>query len=722
MRKLLLSLFLAGLSAAAFSADAKGICRLLRRSDSDVAVDNNMFYRLKMSRPDKQAPGGATEEFRPGILGAWYKPPELASSFIREHQEKSALINLRIANETAAFAPVPGKMYWQPDHTHQEFAWRGVRLVQDCCIIDEVIVCKVGISGLKGISGTVTVAAKSMGVGAVTVSGDIAEIAIKEDCHKGYTQFIGTTLPRAEIKFTERNVPPVPRVYGSKDFITKETAIDFISNLDGVADELVFTVALGISKAPAETESRLKMALDAPDQTFAEAQRKWEAYFNSIPGLRCPNPLLEKFYYWSFYVFKADTYRSAGNRQSYICPSKDQNWLGLFWDEDSAHIITGARWFNDPADLTMLEAMMLHFMEPKSPQSYGLLTMAAWELYLRTGNKKFLREVYDRTLRQQKLYTDKLTSCMITQYDSFEVGWDNSIRFAWGGFNKNLRKFTRPIQPVDLNSYLAREYQLLAQMAGIFQEPEVAGQMNERAKQLGQAINKYMWDKKQGFYFDIFADNHDKLFCKTCCGFFPLFAGIPSKAQAEALFQHLHSPREFNTKYAIPTISIDYPGRGWGWSGWVCGRNNWLVDQGLMRYSPRQSAWLTYKTIDLFTQNGVPQALGYQHPETGGSKPPLFATEIAGALDMFVKHIVGCNPELDGQIKLVPSGLNPRWDYLQWGPFDYAGKKVEIRWDRPDNRDYFADGHEGYSVWINGEKKAAYPGLPPADAIVKVAE
>ena len=669
---------------------------------------------------NNRVPGGVSEEFRPGILGAWYKPPELASSFVRERQEKSAIINLQIAHETAVFVPIPGKMYWQPDHTHQEFAWRGVRLVQDCCVVDEIIVCKVRISGLKGNSGIVNVAGKSMGLGTVTIRGTIAEIAIKEDLHKGYTQFIGTTLPNVQIKFAERNVPAFPRTYGSTDSIDKETAIDFISNFDGSTDELFFTLSIGISKVPDKTKSRLKMALDMTNQVFTKAHRKWQAYFDSIPGLRCPDRLLEKFYYWSFYVFKADTYSLANNRQSYICPSKYQNWLGLLWDEDTAHIVTGARWFNDPADLKMLEYMVLHFMQPKSPQNYGLLTMAAWELYLRTRNKKFLREVYDRTLRQQKLYTAKLNASMITQYDSYEVGWDNSIRFAWGGFNKNLRKFTRPILPVDLNSYLTREYQLLAKMAEVFQESEIAIKMNEHAQLLAKAINKYMWDEKQGFYFDIFADNHDKLFCKTCCGFFPLFAGIPSKQQAKALFLHLRSKLEFNTKYAIPTIAMDYPGRGWGWSGWVCGRNNWLIDQGVARYSPKQSAWLTYKTIDLFTQNDKPQALGYQHPEKGGSKPPLFATEIAGALDMFVKHIVGCNPEPGGQIKLTPAGLNPKWKYMQWGPFDYVGKKLEIRWDRLDGKDYFADGHEGYSVWINGKKSIAYPGLPPAEAIVNV--
>ena len=457
------------------------------------------------------------------------------------------------------------------------------------------------------------------------------------------------------------------------------------------------------------------------ERFFAARHQEWVEFFqNAVPYFACGDLQLVRFYAWSFYAFKADCFRKPDGSPHYICPSKEGDWLPFGWDEDTAHIITGARWLDGPAMLSMVEQMVFHFLQPSSPLNFGLTTMAGWEYFLRTGDHDYLRRLYDAVLRNSGKYQNFMKDGMIFQTDSFLVGWDNSIRYAWGGFNKNLNKFERPILPVDLNSYRVRELEILAQAAELLGKEDEAARHRADARVLADLVNKLMWDEESGFYYDVFADDHTQLRCRAASGFTPLMAGIPTPQQAQKVVSLLKNPQEFGSRYAVPTIALSYPGRSSTWSGDICGRNNYLVEIGLARYDRDSTAWITRKTMELFMRPQGGSASGYQKPDHLVNNYMLFITEMAGGLDMMVKHVIGFTPEPDG-FSILPAALDPQTDYLAWA-IDFRGHHVQIFWDRPgDETVHFPGEQEGYTVRVDGTMALHDAQLPTERRIVKLA-
>lgn len=680
-------MMLLGLTVIGFCCSGGDVCALLKRGDINFSVDHNMTCQLLTGN-------------EPGF-GAWYKPANLRRSFTRQAIEKSAVLELQLDGKKVDFTLVPGSRYWQPDKTGNEFKWHNVVLRQDVTLHNDLVACKMRLTGLSGKKGQLLLTLKSMGQGTGQVEDGLIRFDIKADVHKGYTQWFGTNIPNAKVTFADHKVKPYPDGYASKTKIDTESRATVSVPLTGQDNTMDITIVTGVSKAPQTTRDEVAAAVKAPDALFAASSREWKDFFtNDVPNLESSDKRLMQFYYWCYYVFKANTFMNPDGSKYYICPSKYNDWLPFWWDEDTAHIVTGARWFNSPEQLKMLENMILHFCN-KGQINFGLTTMAGWELYMRTGDVDFLRKMYPAIKRNQQRYLDKMAGDMVVQHDSYLVGWDDSIRYAWGGFNKNLHKFERPILPVDLNSYLVREYQILANMAEILGDNANVPVFRKKAEKLTEEINRLMWDEKSGFYYDIFQDDNAKLYCKAASGFTPMLADIPSAGQAKKILQHLKNPKEFNTKYALPTIAVDMPGRRSHWSGDVCGRNNWLVEMGLDNYDKQSAAWITHKTIDLFMREEGARASAYQKPDYLVDRVALFSTGISGGLDMQVKHIIGFTPEKNG-FSVLPAALDPKTKYLRW-QVKFLGKDVDIRWDRPDGKDYFGDGVEGYDVLVDGK-------------------
>ena len=146
---------------------------------------------------------------------------------------------------------------------------------------------------------------------------------------------------------------------------------------------------------------------------------------------------------------------------------------------------------------------------------------------------------------------------------------------------------------------------------------------------------------------------------------------------------------------------MSYPDRSHTWSGDICGRNNYLVEIGLARYDRDSTAWITHKTMELFMRPQGGYASGYQKPDRLVNNHILFITEMAGGLDMMVKHVIGFMPEPDG-FSILPAALDPKTEYLAWA-IDYRGHRVEVVWDCPnDGIVHPGTQQEGYRVHVDG--------------------
>lgn len=166
-----------------------------------------------------------------------------------------------------------------------------------------------------------------------------------------------------------------------------------------------------------------------------------------------------------------------------------------------------------------------------------------------------------------------------------ESGWDFSSR--WFSDPADIRTIhTADIIPVDLNSLL---YHLELTIADAYKASfnlVQSRQFRKKAKVRHQAIEEYCWDNKAGFYRD-YNFHHGKYTpVPSLAGVFPLFTGVPSQEQADAVANVLR--KDFLKPGGLITTNIEN-GQQWDApNGWA--PLQWAAIEGLRSYGQHDLA------------------------------------------------------------------------------------------------------------------------------------
>jgi len=160
-----------------------------------------------------------------------------------------------------------------------------------------------------------------------------------------------------------------------------------------------------------------------------------------------------------------------------------------------------------------------------------------------------------------------------------ESGWDFSSRWFSDGDGLWATAATDFI-PVDLNCFLVQLERTLSRAYETARLPERARALAQAAEERSRAINRFCWSDAQGFYFDY---NHRKgrqSAAFTLGGVVPLFVGIASQAQADAVAETLRT--KFLQAGGLVTTLVQ-SGEQWDWpNGWA--PLQWMAIAGLRRY------------------------------------------------------------------------------------------------------------------------------------------
>ena len=137
-----------------------------------------------------------------------------------------------------------------------------------------------------------------------------------------------------------------------------------------------------------------------------------------------------------------------------------------------------------------------------------------------------------------------------------ESGFDTSFRF--GPFSGSTEEYA----PVCLNSLLYKYAKDMAGFAAQLGRKEDEAKWNERAAARKAAVDRYLWHADKGLYYDfdyVTGKASDYNFIST---FYPLWSGMASKEQADALATHVSvfehegglamSDRESGTQWDLP--------------------------------------------------------------------------------------------------------------------------------------------------------------------------
>ena len=116
-----------------------------------------------------------------------------------------------------------------------------------------------------------------------------------------------------------------------------------------------------------------------------------------------------------------------------------------------------------------------------------------------------------------------------------ESGFDISFRFGPYGTD------THHYAPVCLNSLLFKTERDLEEMSRLLGKSADAAEWRRLAEARQQSIHKYLWDERQGLFFDYNFDNAQRSTYRYATTFYPLWAGLATDAQARAVMNHLSS-------------------------------------------------------------------------------------------------------------------------------------------------------------------------------------
>lgn len=233
------------------------------------------------------------------------------------------------------------------------------------------------------------------------------------------------------------------------------------------------------------------------------------------------------------------------------------------------------------------EAGELSFGERINPPLFAWAEARYWQS---TGDASRLERVLPRLVAFYRWIeaNRRYQSGLYWFEDAGSTGMDNAPRSSYASPALN----GDGICHIDLACQQALAAEQIALIAEAVGQADLKDVFSEAYAGLKTTINRYHWDEKTGFYYDLFSRSspelrHNFLNHKTAASFWPLVAGICNAEQAERLVAHLTNPTEFWTSHPVATLSQDDPNydpTGGFWLGGVWAPINYMVAKGLERY------------------------------------------------------------------------------------------------------------------------------------------
>lgn len=278
-----------------------------------------------------------------------------------------------------------------------------------------------------------------------------------------------------------------------------------------------------------------------------------------------------------------------------------------------------------------------------------MIAYAAERIYKETEDKAFLREIYPSLWKFYKYLIEKRDprrNHLASIINPDESGEDNSPRFDSvlgvehnisldDHLKKRLDLIEKNIQcnfdaehcmknhfwvkDVPFNSIIIENLEALERMARELKIEKDAEFCKTQILLMKAAMRKFMFE--DGVFWSTYSKDYLKIKVATWAHFAPLFAGIYSEVEAEALVRdHLLNEETFKSPYGIRTVSKQEPSYhatapSFSWRGPIWFASHWFVFKGLERYGfKKESKMILDASRALLEKEGFRE---YYSPETG---------------------------------------------------------------------------------------------------------
>lgn len=275
-----------------------------------------------------------------------------------------------------------------------------------------------------------------------------------------------------------------------------------------------------------------------------------------------------------------------------------------------------------------------------------MIAYAVKELYEKTKDKAFVEEMLPKLTA---FYTYLITERdphdhhLISIINPDESGEDNSPRFDLAMRAKsNISFFAHMymrhqlvlanracgfdpftcmkerfwVKDVPFHSILVKNLECLAELATLVGNRETATFALLHRDLISFTMREYLM--AEGVFWSAIGLEHGHLKVSTWAHFAPLFAGLYTREEAEALVEHhFHNSSTFHSKYGIRTVSKKEPSyRSDGfWRGPIWFAPHWFIYKGLQKYGFTDEAeWIRERSEFLIQEHGFRE---YFNPENG---------------------------------------------------------------------------------------------------------
>lgn len=378
-------------------------------------------------------------------------------------------------------------------------------------------------------------------------------------------------------------------------------------------ESYTFTAAERGREAPA-----VRAALALPGLVAAAGDRRWRGY---VAGATDGVPAERRRVAVKSMQTLVTNWRSAAGRIAHdgITPSISYKWFtGGVWAWDTWKQAVGTARFDPALAQTQIRSMFDHQItaaSPTRPQDAGMVpdvvfyndptteggnwnernskpplaAWAVWEVYAKSGDRAFLREMYPKLAAYQAWWyrnrdhdRNGLAEYGATVDAANDSPEQQRLAAAWESGMDNAPRFDKALgtavlpnvdaagkvtgysvnqESVDLNAYLAADQGYLARIAGAIGKGDGAKRWAAKARATHAAVRERMYDPATGWFHDKVLGSA-KLLTERGRGIegaIPLWTGSASREQAAAVRGKLNDPAEFATKVPFPTVAKSSP-------------------------------------------------------------------------------------------------------------------------------------------------------------------
>ncbi len=245
------------------------------------------------------------------------------------------------------------------------------------------------------------------------------------------------------------------------------------------------------------------------------------------------------------------------------------------------------------------------------------------------------------------------------KWEGGRSGMDNTPRGrAYAPFHEE-----RPNNPnmlwIDAVCQQALSARSIARLFKLIKDDGQAREWEEKYHEKKRIINRYYWDKEDGFYYDIDCEDLQYYKVKTIASYWALTAGVADEEQAEKLLKYLKDEKYFGGKVPFVSLArsdVDFSPKGKYWRGGVWLPTAYAALKGLAEYGfyeeARASAkrllshmWNTYRDCEPHTiwECYAPDfcAPGMQTDDKTRVRPDFCGWSALGPISIYIEYVLG---------------------------------------------------------------------------------